>query len=182
MTPWTVARQALLVHRILQARIREWIAIIPFSRGPSQPRDRNSVSHAAGRFFTVWWAYLDLGAKLAWLTLMQCLYKISASVQGEPGNVLRYSQMSDVARNIQVINGLIFNLKILILCLRKYFVNSDRKTDVSPRVMGWIVSAPLSPQILCQSPGPQNVAVFGDRVFKEVDKLTWDLSRDLNPH
>ena len=31
------------VHGILQARILEWVAI-PFSRGSSQPRDRNLVS------------------------------------------------------------------------------------------------------------------------------------------
>ena len=35
------------VYRILQARILEWVAI------PSQPRDRNLVSHIAGRFFTI---------------------------------------------------------------------------------------------------------------------------------
>ena len=40
-----------LVHRILQARILEWVAF-PFSRGSSQPRDRTQVSLIAGRFFT----------------------------------------------------------------------------------------------------------------------------------
>ena len=35
------------VHRILQARILEWVAI-PFSRGSSQPRDRTQVSRIAG--------------------------------------------------------------------------------------------------------------------------------------
>ena len=39
------------VHRILQARILEWIAC-PFSRGSSQPRDQTQVSHIAGSFFT----------------------------------------------------------------------------------------------------------------------------------
>ena len=42
------------VHRILQTRILEWIAI-PFSREFSQPRDRTQVclhSCTAGRFFT----------------------------------------------------------------------------------------------------------------------------------
>ena len=42
------------VHRILQARILEWIAI-PFSRESSQPRDRTHVSCVsciAGGFFT----------------------------------------------------------------------------------------------------------------------------------
>ena len=40
------------VHRILQARILEWLAI-PFSRVSSQPRDRTWISCVAGRFFTV---------------------------------------------------------------------------------------------------------------------------------
>ena len=35
------------VHGILQARILEWVAF-PFSRGSSQPRDRNQVSGIAG--------------------------------------------------------------------------------------------------------------------------------------
>ena len=38
------------LHRILQARILEWVAV-PFSRGSSQPRDQTQVSHIAGRFF-----------------------------------------------------------------------------------------------------------------------------------
>ena len=39
------------VDVIHQARIQEWVAI-PFSRGPSQPRDQTWVSSIAGRFFT----------------------------------------------------------------------------------------------------------------------------------
>ena len=41
------------VHGILQARILEWVAV-PFSRVPSQARDRNQVSGIAGRFLTSW--------------------------------------------------------------------------------------------------------------------------------
>ena len=41
------------VHRILQARILEWVAI-PFSRGSSWPRDQTSISCIVGRFFTIW--------------------------------------------------------------------------------------------------------------------------------
>ena len=41
------------VHRILQARILEWLAF-PFSRGSSQPRDWTQVSCIAGGFFTSW--------------------------------------------------------------------------------------------------------------------------------
>ena len=41
------------VHRILQARILEWVAF-PFRRGSSQPRDWTQVSRIAGRFFTSW--------------------------------------------------------------------------------------------------------------------------------
>ena len=40
------------VHGILQARIREWIAI-PLSRGSFWPRDQTQISWIAGRFFTV---------------------------------------------------------------------------------------------------------------------------------
>ena len=41
------------VHRILQARILEWVAFLSF-RGPSQPRNRTGVSCIAGGFFTRW--------------------------------------------------------------------------------------------------------------------------------
>ena len=41
------------VHRILQARILEWITF-PFSRGSSQPRDWTQVSQIAGRLFPSW--------------------------------------------------------------------------------------------------------------------------------
>ena len=40
-------------HRILQARILEWVDI-PFSRGSFWPRDQTQVFHNAGRFFTIW--------------------------------------------------------------------------------------------------------------------------------
>ena len=55
------------VHRILQARILEWVAI-PFSRESSWLRDWTCVSHIVGRFFTIWitrednqckWAYYN---------------------------------------------------------------------------------------------------------------------------
>ena len=41
------------VHRILQARILEWVAIF-FSRGSSWPRNLTGVSCIAGGFFTSW--------------------------------------------------------------------------------------------------------------------------------
>ena len=41
------------VHGILQARILGWVAF-PFSRGSSQPRDQNWISHIVGGFFTIW--------------------------------------------------------------------------------------------------------------------------------
>ena len=41
------------IHEILQARILVWVAI-PFSRGPSRPRDWTLVSCIASRFFTIW--------------------------------------------------------------------------------------------------------------------------------
>ena len=41
------------VHRILQARILQWVAI-SFSRGFSQPSDQNLISYVIGRFFNIW--------------------------------------------------------------------------------------------------------------------------------
>ena len=41
------------VHRILQAKILEWVAISSL-RGSSWPRDQTWVSCIASRFFTVW--------------------------------------------------------------------------------------------------------------------------------
>ena len=57
------------VHRILQARILEWIAI-PFFRGSSWPRDWTQVSHIAGWFFTTW-------ATREALCLWNCLNSLS---------------------------------------------------------------------------------------------------------
>ena len=51
-TLWTCSPPDSSVHRILQARILEWVAIL-FSKGSSQPRDRTQVSCVAGRFLTV---------------------------------------------------------------------------------------------------------------------------------
>ena len=45
------------VHGILQAGILEWVAM-PFSRGPSPPRDRTQVSFTAGGFFIVKWSII----------------------------------------------------------------------------------------------------------------------------
>ena len=50
------------VHRILQARILEWVAI-PFSRDSSQPRDQTWVSCVASGFFTIWTTTLQYKIK-----------------------------------------------------------------------------------------------------------------------
>ena len=50
VTSWTVALQAPLSMRILQAGILEWVAM-PSSGGSSQPRDRSQVSCIACRCF-----------------------------------------------------------------------------------------------------------------------------------
>ena len=51
---WTIShRSGSYIHRILQARILELVAI-PFCRGSFRPRDWTWVSYIAGRFFTVW--------------------------------------------------------------------------------------------------------------------------------
>ena len=50
---WLCDTMDYTVHRILQARILEWVAF-SFSRGSSQPRDGTGVSCIAGGFFTDW--------------------------------------------------------------------------------------------------------------------------------
>ena len=52
------------VHRSLQARILEWVAIT-FSRG-SWPRDRTQTSCIAGKFFTIWATREDLNLISWW--------------------------------------------------------------------------------------------------------------------
>ena len=74
-TPWTVAHQASLSMRILQARRLEWVAI-PSSRASSKPRDQTQVSHIVGGFFTIWvtrevprileWVALPLSRGSSW--------------------------------------------------------------------------------------------------------------------
>ena len=52
-TSWTRPMLDSSVHRILQARMLEWV-VISFSRGSSWPRNRIWVSCIAGRFSTDW--------------------------------------------------------------------------------------------------------------------------------
>ena len=53
VTPMGYSPSGSSVCGILQERILEWVAI-PFSRGPSWPRNWTRVSCIAGRFFTTW--------------------------------------------------------------------------------------------------------------------------------
>ena len=86
MTPrasWTIAHQAPLSMRILQARILEWVSM-PFSRGSSQPWDQTQVSCNASRFFTIWAireAHSQLGIKprlpTLWVQSLKPLYLCS---------------------------------------------------------------------------------------------------------
>ena len=48
--PMNSSPPCLCIHRLLQARTLEWVAIL-FSRGFSQPRDRTWVSCIIGTFF-----------------------------------------------------------------------------------------------------------------------------------
>ena len=52
--PMDCSLPASSAHGVFQARILEWVAAIPFSRGSSQPRDQTRVSGIAGRYFTTW--------------------------------------------------------------------------------------------------------------------------------
>ena len=61
------------VHGILQARILEWV-VFPFSRGPSQPRDRTQISHIADRFFTSWATRKALQKETSYLLCRVIIY------------------------------------------------------------------------------------------------------------
>ena len=52
-TPWPVAHQAPLFMGILQARIRQWLAM-PSCLGSSKPRDQTQVCSIADRVLTIW--------------------------------------------------------------------------------------------------------------------------------
>ena len=82
------------VHGILQARILGWVAI-PFSRGPSQPRDWTQVSCTAGRFFTVWAgeAHLlepNLYPKVSATSLPLCFFSSYIAPSRSTGNFILY--------------------------------------------------------------------------------------------
>ena len=72
------------VHRILQARILEWV-VIPFSRRSSWLRDLTQVSCTAGRFFTIWAAGEALSIwylELFFLELQAVTYSLRSVLQG----------------------------------------------------------------------------------------------------
>ena len=75
--PTLCDRMDYTVHKILQARILEWVAF-SFSRGSSQPRDQTQVSHSAGRFFTSWATrealFKNMNHFKSWLNLLQCCF------------------------------------------------------------------------------------------------------------
>ena len=74
------------VHRILQVRILEWIAV-PFSGGSSQPRDQTPVSRTAGRFFFPIWAILYFIHAWCWhhrwfIAVFNSLYHLASGYSG----------------------------------------------------------------------------------------------------
>ena len=76
-TPWTVAHPGSSIHRILQARVLEWVAI-SFSRGTSRPKGRTQVSRIVVRRFTVWatrkklYSNLKTNKQTNYLKLLSC--------------------------------------------------------------------------------------------------------------
>ena len=68
------------VHRVLQARVLEWVTI-PSFRGSSWPRDETQascISCTAGRFFTCWAILLLL---LQWPTLSVLISSFSSRIK-----------------------------------------------------------------------------------------------------
>ena len=73
--PWT------MVHRILQARILEWVAF-PFSMGSSQPRNQTQVSHTAHGLFTSWAKGKPKNTGLSNLSHLQGIFQTQELSQG----------------------------------------------------------------------------------------------------
>ena len=69
------------VHRILQAKILEWVAF-PFSRLSSRPRNQNYVSHIAGGFFTSWATGKPKNTGVGSLSLLQQIFPTQESNWG----------------------------------------------------------------------------------------------------
>ena len=77
------------VHRDSPGKNMEW-AVIPSSRGSSQPRDQTQVSYIAGRFFTNW------AIREAWVKLRKCIKYFRICLEFGPlllflKNKLKYS-------------------------------------------------------------------------------------------
>ena len=69
------------VHRILQARILEWVAF-PFSRGSSQTRDQTHVSRIAVGFLPAEPQAKPKNTKVGSLSLLQWIFLIQELNQG----------------------------------------------------------------------------------------------------
>ena len=69
------------VHRILQARILEWVGF-PFFRGSSQPRDQTQISYVAGGFFTSWATGKPKNTGVGSLSLLQWIFSTQESSWG----------------------------------------------------------------------------------------------------
>ena len=69
------------VHRTLQARVLEWVAM-PSSRGSSRLRDQTQVSCIAGRFFIIWATREARDAGVGNLSLLQGVFPTQKSNQG----------------------------------------------------------------------------------------------------
>ena len=69
------------IHRILQARILEWVAF-PFSRGSSQTRDQTQVSRIAVGFLLAEPQAKPKNTKVGSLSLLQWIFLIQELNQG----------------------------------------------------------------------------------------------------
>ena len=65
-----------IVHRILQARILEWVTF-PFSRGSSQPRDQTpGLLHCRRNLYQL--SHQETYRKLLWVTYYNILFHVSS--------------------------------------------------------------------------------------------------------
>ena len=79
VTPMDCSPPGTSVHVDSPGKNTGWVTV-PFSRGSSQPRDQNQVSHIAGEFFTIWATreYIQLYNMYLylyiWVDIYACIY------------------------------------------------------------------------------------------------------------
>ena len=101
-TSWSVAHQAPLSMRILQARILEWVAI-PSSRGSSLPRDWTRISWVCCTGRRILYLLSHWGSPEIWTECLNCALRSQGKAL-EKANVNALKKTLVKSRNRKKVN------------------------------------------------------------------------------